>query len=164
MKRCWLTILVCVWCSAAAAQDAVPKTCQNDLAGPNAFVNVLLSAGQPESFFMALYGSCLVVSFYRGVDHDLTYSLDEDALITVQFFEGEAGLFRLVTRESLATAEALPSLLGLDIAQLELVEDAGVKKVWRGHIGAVAFDEVAAITGHTGWNTAVVKVAGYPHR
>ncbi len=125
-------------------------------------VDVVGAAGQPEAFFQGQLGAHVLASFHYGLNYDLTYLID-GGLLTVQFFDGKAGYFRLVLHQARASAEALPLLLGVDTALLRLTEATEVKKVWRGRLRGVAFLEVAAVTGPAGWHMAEVKLAGYPH-
>ncbi len=157
MKALLLAVLAVQLLGAAHAQD-------HPLDPPRqaSILDVAHAAGQPEAFFNATLGVHVLASFYYGLNYDLTYLID-GGLLTVAFFEGRAGSFRLITRRARATAEAMPLMLGVDTAGLQLIDERDVKKVWTGRLRGVRLQEVAAVTGPDGWHMVMIKIAGYPH-
>lgn len=129
-----------------------------------AVLDVVPLAGQPEAFIQERLASHALASLYRGAFHDVTFLITNTGLLTVEFFEGRASSFRLITRRACASAEDLPRLLGLDPSRLVLTDERDVRKTWRGSIDGVALKEVAAVVGPKGWHMAEVRLAGYPKR
>lgn len=125
-------------------------------------LEVVQYAGLSEKIFAALLEAAPSASFHYGTDYDVTYALRGTGLLTVKFFDGKAGFFRLVMEHALPSAEDLVWLLGIDADGLALAEERDVTKSWRGYQDAVPLQEVTAIHDG-GWKVAVVKVAGYAH-
>ena len=127
-------------------------------------IDVVRSAGQPEAVIQEYLASHTLAALHQGAYYDVTFLITNTGLLTVEFFEGQAVSFRLITRRACATPEDLPRMLGLDPSRLVLTDERDVRKAWRGSIDGVALKEVAAVVGPKGWHMAEVQLAGYPER
>lgn len=161
--RYFLLLLLALGVAAGPARAQHLALAEPPETGALEALELVRYAGLSENIFDALLETSRSASFHYGSAYDVTYHLQSFGMLTVQFFEGRAGFFRLITTDGQPSAGDLLWLLGIDTDRLALVENRDVKKVWSGYLDDLGLQEVTAINDD-GWKVATVKVAGYPHR
>ena len=162
MRYCLLLLLALSLAAGAARAQHLALAETPDAPDLEA-LELVRYAGLSETIFDALLETSRSASLHYGDAYDITYRLQSFGMLTVQFFEGKAGFFRLITAHAQPSAGDLLWHLGIDTDRLALVENRDVKKVWSGYLDDLGLQEVTAINDG-GWKVATVKVAGYPHR
>jgi|GEM_PF-6609958 len=121
-------------------------------------------AGLSETVLRSLLDTSETATFHRTGVFDVTYSIDGLGMLTIYYFDGKAGRFRLILSRPRSDPEDLPLMLGIDTSPLHMRESIDVKRVWDGRYANAGQTRVVVVAGAHGWQMAEVTVGSHSPR